>query len=318
MDSGKPQKQALAIAYATKRRKKMAKGGPVQGTMEHRNEPSVDLHRDTAKQGMTTEPGKGDVWPDGKEGNHDLVASKERSSYGDERTQCEHGSEYDTCPEAHDYEADDGQGEVMERYAYGGLIEMNTDMDENDYDDGHGLDLAKRIMQRKAVQKEKDAYSINGEINYANGGMVGDEPEDGLYRGKKNSYNEGSKKTGGNNYPEGGTMSGKAAADDGSERTPGRGDNTQRDGVMRPENEMQDENGLVDYSDSDHEQDDFLSQDGSGSLFTGNSVDNEDFDEDYDKDRRYADGGMVANLKEDYDDEKSRKKSRMSRIMKRR
>ncbi len=30
MDSGRPQKQALAIAYATKRRAKMAKGGMVE------------------------------------------------------------------------------------------------------------------------------------------------------------------------------------------------------------------------------------------------------------------------------------------------
>lgn len=233
MNSGKPKDQAVAIAMNVKRRRKMAHGGEA--------------------------------------GNPELAAAHERSSYGAEQTACEHGSEWAECPMCND-----SDNMAPGRFAEGGLVpdqgemshrnEPGLDMglasyepprlreEDNNYEDGHDLELAKSVMQRRQVQGLKPA--ANGLMNYAKGGPVQ------------------------------GTMQGRAGADDGSERTPGRGDNTQRDGRLRPNNQELDDNGLIKNNNSDFEDDDMLSGDGEGSLFTGNSLDNTEGNADDEENRK--------------------------------
>lgn len=163
MKAGKPQKQAIAIAMNARRHaKKMYKGGQIdQSAGNNRNEVVPPLHKNYASQGKMSSPKYMPV--SGSGGNHDL----DEAHMAEARSQteaCEHGSEYSMCPHCND-----SDNEAPGKFAYGGEVDLNTDLDEyNDFDEDAEY-IASEIMQRRAVEREKHNES---EQNYASGGNV--------------------------------------------------------------------------------------------------------------------------------------------------
>lgn len=133
---------------------------------------------------------------------------------------------------------------------------------EDNHSQPDAMNIAREIMHRKQVDKEKHNES---EQNYARGGVVQ------------------------------GTMSGRAGEDGSSERVQGRGDNEQSDGPMMGTDVDDDEEYDGIHTDSDQMPDDLLSYDDKPSLHDKSVNDNEEFDSEYKTDRKFAKGGMVRN-----------------------
>lgn len=151
MKSGKPQKQAVAIAYAVKRKNKA-----FGGTME-RNEPEVNLHENYAdspdsmlneevgdqgeKKYHRSQPSNPDFEKNSEHFADGGVALEmdeagSETGYGSERQACNHGNEYNTCP---DCMSAGGLAERV-RMAKGGQVgmvhdDMNMKRSENLDDD---------------------------------------------------------------------------------------------------------------------------------------------------------------------------------------
>jgi hypothetical protein len=214
MNVGKPQKQAVAIAYAVKRRmNKKAMGGcietePQEGHSEYNEPMSRDYHankkyadggmvpeqggnqkssdnyreevprlHNESSRGKRSEPGMDELDPETMNSNEDLEGGQDRQYNDVSSSPSDHGSRYDKEYHTEDMD-EDGEGVVMDRYAFGGRVDYDTDIEseENDYMDGHDLAMAEAIMHRRAVEKENSEPDGKNPDNYAMGGVVdGDE-----------------------------------------------------------------------------------------------------------------------------------------------
>src|SRR5579872_946826 len=168
MHAGKPQKQAVAIAYATRRRaKKMASGGRIK--------PSEPIQYHSSHPNDRQEPGKEDLLAPFRMSNEneDLDEVSARQPRGEERQACQHGTEYSMCPMCNDED-----NEAPGKYAYGGEVDYDSDIDEedNNYKDNHTLAMAEAIMRKRAMQNVRPQH--NEEMNYAHGGMAEHNPQD--------------------------------------------------------------------------------------------------------------------------------------------
>lgn len=189
MDNGKPQKQALAIAYSMKRRsKKMAKGGKVEQTADAEKRPMPDQEfADSAETKRSGDKHKASGWLDnkkeaGKSGptkrnpvDEDFVdESRTNTEKAQDSTEMDMEKESSTDPKH--VKSREYQGTKRAKFAEGGQVKFDTEarptIDNEDSADSMERESSTdpdHIKSREYEGTERAKFAMGG---YAGGGKT--------------------------------------------------------------------------------------------------------------------------------------------------